>query len=198
MDFQSSWRPFLLMGGTGSDDRGHGVYRVLSHPFRNHRHSIPHFVANFPLTYKAALLIIPPKGDMGNLYREIRIRKHMMPCPAAWCTCPRYAYDRALYLETLRRDRLYVSMLRPMLSINDRLNKRPWYIRFKKLCRAARNWRGCTNLHLPLRFSSTGSRRRRKALVPIPSRTNSPYDKHHPQLYLGGKKSIMLDTKQMH
>ena len=79
------------------------------------------------------------EADLGNLYREIKIRKHMMPCPSAWCTCPRYAYDRALYLETLRRDRLYVSMLRPMLSINDRLNKRPWYIRFKKLCRAARN-----------------------------------------------------------
>jgi len=79
------------------------------------------------------------EGDMGNLYREIRIRKHIMLCPAAWCTCPRYEYDRALYLETLRRDRLYVSLLRPMLRINAKLNNRSWYVRFKKLCRAARN-----------------------------------------------------------
>ncbi len=76
---------------------------------------------------------------MGNLYHQIRPRKHMMPCPATLCTCPRYAYDRALYLETLRQDRFYVGLLRSTLYIGDRLGRRSWYIRLMKSLGMPRN-----------------------------------------------------------
>jgi MoaA/NifB/PqqE/SkfB family radical SAM enzyme len=114
--------------------------------------------------------MVKPNGDiapcfsaggvrLGNIYRGINLRKHMMVCPADVCNCPLYEYDRPLYAEALRRDHAYVQLLKTILrvdkalglhasclhlkrtlrgrafEVNKRLNNYAWYVQMKRLIR---------------------------------------------------------------